>query len=94
MHIEYIITSAQVKWKTILWTCLMSLLIIPDSVNVIFAPSVNCHSSNTFYYNFIRDWNTVPQELRKVKNINKFKTDVKKYLLGQMKKNFTSDFTI
>lgn len=26
--------------------------------------SVNCYSSNTFHYNAIKDWNSVPRELK------------------------------
>ncbi len=59
-----------------------------------FVPSVNCHSCSTFYYNAIREWNALPREIKKIKNIQNFKIEVKNFLFSKMKKNFDCEFII
>ena len=43
-------------------------------------PSVNNVSKQTFLYNGIKDWNSIPEKIKLVKNMNSFKSSVRKYL--------------
>ncbi|KAL4237485.1 repeat protein 1 [Mactra antiquata] len=46
-------------------------------------PNVNNVSKQTFYYHGILDWNSLPEEIKAVKNAQKYKLLEKKYLLNK-----------
>ena len=46
-------------------------------------PNVNNVSKQTFYYHGIVDWNSLPEEIKAVKNAHKYKLLVKTYLLNK-----------
>ncbi len=45
------------------------------------APNANGIESNTFYFNPIKDWNSLPNNLKNCGNIHTYKKGVKRYLL-------------
>ena len=58
--------------------------------------SMNCNilsmkgcESTTFYYSGIKDWNSLPESVKNCNNKNRFKTNVKKYLMEKTKKTVT-----
>ncbi len=46
-------------------------------------PQVNTVTSKTFYYNAIKDWNALPEEIQSMRNRASFKKSVKKYLFDR-----------
>ncbi len=44
-------------------------------------PNVKGIESNTFYFNVIKDWNSLPNNLKNCENIHTYKKRVKRYLL-------------
>ncbi len=44
-------------------------------------PNVKGIESNTFYFNAINDWNSLPKSLKNCENIHTYKKGVKRYLL-------------
>jgi hypothetical protein len=48
--------------------------------------------SETFYFNGIRDWNSLPDQIKCINNKISFKSAVKKHLLTEMKNTADSDF--
>ncbi len=44
-------------------------------------PNVRGIESNTFYFNAVKDWNTLPNNLKNCENIETYKKRVKRYLL-------------
>ncbi len=44
-------------------------------------PTVREIESNTFYFNAIKDWNSLPNNLKNCENIHTYKERVKRYLL-------------
>ena len=57
-----------------------------------FLPRVEKMESETFYFNGIRDWNSLPDEIKCINNKISFKSAVKKHLLADMKKTADCDF--
>ncbi|KAL4240342.1 hypothetical protein ACF0H5_001132 [Mactra antiquata] len=55
-------------------------------------PNVNNVSKQTFYYHGILDWNSLPEEIKAVKNAQKYKLMVKKYLLNKQVTDSIQDF--
>ena len=53
-----------------------------SSVNYV-VPQVNGILSRTFYYNAIKNWNSLPADIRKIKNKTNFKDKVKLFLNNQ-----------
>ncbi len=39
------------------------------------------NENNTFYFNAIKDWNSLPSNLKNCENIHTYKKGVKRYLL-------------
>ena len=52
-------------------------------------PSIKGCESTTFYYSGIKDWNSLPESVKNCNNKNRFKTNVKKYLMEKLKKTVT-----
>lgn len=59
-----------------------------------YIPAVNGHSANTFYYNAIKDWNSLPVDIKKTKSSFAFKSKVKGFLFDKMKDTFNDVFTV
>ena len=55
-------------------------------------PNVNNVSKQTFYYHGIVDWNSLPEEIKAVKNAHKYKLLVKKHLLNKQVTDCVQDF--
>ena len=57
-------------------------------------PSIKGCESTTFYYSGIKDsdWNSLPESVKNCNNKNRFKTNVKKYLMEKLKNNYQSEF--
>ena len=49
-------------------------------------PSIKWCESTIFYYSGIKDWNSLPESVKNCNNKNRFKTNVKKYLMEKLKK--------
>ena len=47
-------------------------------------PHVPGHASTTFFFNGIKDWNSLPYDIKRVETFNRFKTSVKRFLNSQM----------
>lgn len=47
-------------------------------------PRVSGQASTTFFFNGIKDWNSLPSEIKSCGNFNSFKTLVKRHLNNQM----------
>ena len=47
-------------------------------------PRVSNQALTTFFFNGIKDWNSLPSEIKSCVSFNVFKTSVKKYLNSQM----------
>ena len=47
-------------------------------------PRVSNQALSTFFFNGIKDWNSLPSEIKSCVSFNMFKTSVKKYLNSQM----------
>ena len=43
-------------------------------------PPVKSQQKDTFYYNGIQNWNILPNNIKSIKNFNRFKISVKEYL--------------
>jgi hypothetical protein len=46
----------------------------------------------SFYYSGIKDWNSLPESVKNCNNKNRFKTNVKKYLMEKLKNSYQSEF--
>ena len=55
-------------------------------------PSIKGCESTTFYYSGIKDWNSLPESVKNCNNKNRFKTNVKKYLMEKLKNSYQSEF--
>ncbi len=44
-------------------------------------PNVKGNENNTFHFNAIKDWNSLPSNLKNCENIHTYKKRVKRYLL-------------
>jgi hypothetical protein len=42
----------------------------------------------SFYYSGIKDWNSLPESVKNCNNKNRFKTNVKKYLMEKLKNSY------
>ena len=60
--------------------------------NNFFVPHANGFTLNTFYYNCIKDWNQLPENIKCVKSKYKFKRLVKTHLLEKMMLTENSDY--
>ena len=47
-------------------------------------PHESGHASTTFFFNGIKDWNSLPPDIKRVHNFNRFKTSVKRFLNSEM----------
>ena len=47
-------------------------------------PHVFGHASTTFFFNGIKDWNSLPSDIKRVETFNRFKTSVKSFLNSKM----------
>ena len=45
-----------------------------------------------FFYSGIKDWNSLPESVKNGNNKNRFKTNVKKYLMEKLKNSYQSEF--
>ena len=45
---------------------------------------VSGHASTTFFFNGIKDWNSLPSDIKRVETFNRLKTSVKGFLNSQM----------
>ena len=57
-----------------------------------FVPTVQGTAANTFYYNAIKDWNSLPFDLKNITNHESFKKDVKDFLFEKLRSDYLSDF--
>ena len=57
-----------------------------------YLPQVNCFTSTTFYYQAIKDWNSLPADVKNVSYIYEFKKKVKTALTDNMKLKENADF--
>ena len=48
-------------------------------------PKIKGVESTTFYYNAIKDWNSLPGHIKETKNLDQFKKSVKSYLINSYK---------
>ena len=55
-------------------------------------PSIKGCESTTFYYSGIKDWNSLSESVKNCNNKNRFKTNVKKYLIEKLKNSYQSKF--
>lgn len=63
-----------------------------NSIDNFHVPHVNSFTSNTFYYQAIQDWNSLPHKTKILKNKFAFKKEVKLHLMDNMKCAEQSDF--
>ena len=47
-------------------------------------PHVSGHASTTFFFNGIKEWKSLPSDIKRVETFNRFKTSVKRFLNSQM----------
>ena len=47
-------------------------------------PKSNTHSNSSYFYNAIKDWNGLPDDIKSISQKSVFKVDVKSYLLNNM----------
>lgn len=57
-----------------------------------FVPRVKNTESSSFYFNGIKNWNTLPDSIKSIDNKAKFKFEVKRHLMSEMKKSSEADF--
>ena len=57
-----------------------------------FVPPVQGMAANTFYYNAIKDWNSLPSNLKNIKNHEIFKKGVKDFLFEKLRSDYRSDY--
>jgi hypothetical protein len=55
-------------------------------------PNVNGVTSTTFYYNAIKDWNSLPIPLKSTKNFQSFKSGVKEFIFNRCRDVYSNDF--
>ena len=55
-------------------------------------PTIKGCESSTFFYNGIKDWNSLPESVKSCSKKYYFKTQVKKYLMDKFKSISVSDF--
>ena len=63
-----------------------------SSIGNCHVPSADSFIKKTFYYNAIKDWNSLPIDIRNIKNKNMFKKKLKCYLLEKMKITESIDY--
>ena len=63
-----------------------------SSIGNFHVPSADSFIKKTFYYNAIKDWNSLPIDIRNIKNKNMFKKKLKCYLLEKMKITESVDY--
>ena len=47
-------------------------------------PHVSGHASTIFFFNGIKEWKSLPSDIKRVETFNRFKTSVKRFLNSQM----------
>jgi hypothetical protein len=60
--------------------------------NSFHVPRVEGSASGTFFYQGIKDWNSLPNSIREKNNKFSFKKDIKTFLINNMSENELSDF--
>ncbi len=55
-------------------------------------PKIKGAESNTFYFNAIKDWNSLPEHLKACENILSFKKGVKRHLMQKAEEEADRDF--
>ncbi len=55
-------------------------------------PKIKEAEGNTFYFNAIKDWNSLPQHLKACENILSFKKGVKRHLMPKAAEEANRDF--
>ena len=55
-------------------------------------PPIKGQQKDTFFYNAIKDWNALPNDIKSNKNFNNFKSNVKEYLTGYYSTSPTETF--
>ncbi len=55
-------------------------------------PTIKGAESNTFYFNAIKDWNSLPEQLKACKNIASFKQGVKRHQMQKAAEEADRDF--
>ena len=58
----------------------------------IFLPRVNNQAINTFYYNAIKIWNSLPANTKEIANADSFRTQIKKHIIAELRNKETSPF--
>lgn len=58
-----------------------------------YVPSINGQLANTFYYNTIKDWNSLPSDIKKIKSTHEFKYKAKCFLFDNMRESYFDAFT-
>ncbi len=55
-------------------------------------PNVKGAEKNTFYFNAIKDWNSLPEQLKTCESVTTFKLGVKKHLMQKAAEETERDF--
>ena len=63
-----------------------------SSRNNFFLPRVQKQAVNTFFYSGIKDWNSLPANIKQIENVDTFKDHVKKNLELKARSNETCSF--
>ena len=59
-----------------------------------YVPSIKGGESSTFYYNGIKDWNSLPLSVRNLESKRKFKSEVKKVLFLELENAHNHEFVM
>ena len=55
-------------------------------------PSVNTYTKSSFYFNAIKDWNSMPLEIKEIRNRTSFKAAVKAHLTENARNRELNEF--
>ena len=57
-----------------------------------FIPSIGSQGTKTFFYTAMKDWNSLPANIKEIKNEDRFKEKVKEFLNKEAEKEESKDF--
>ena len=63
-----------------------------SSLNNFFLPRVQNQAANTFFYSGIKEWNSLPANIKQIENVDTFKDHVRKHLELKARNNETCPF--
>ena len=63
-----------------------------SSLNNFFLPRVEKQAINTFFYTGIKDWNSLPTNVKQIQNLDSFKDHVKNNYVLEARRSETSPF--